>query len=97
MKIGPFSIRHRQKPGITQLRAEFTLRRTTCALIVGKVTSRVPEHQHPHWEAFWFHRPAAVTISGGHHTTKWMVAMPGQWHSIEEPCRVVALKIGPRS
>lgn len=97
MKFGPFVVRRRQRPGITQFRAEFNFRRSSCALILGQVTSRVPEHHHPHWEAFWFQRPAAVTISGGSHTTKWMVTMPGQWHSIEAPCRVVALKIGPRS
>lgn len=97
MKLGPFSVRRRQRPGIMQLRAEVTVRRTTCALILGEVTSRVPEHRHPHWELFWFPRPSKVTLTGDHHRVEWMVAMPGQAHSIEEPGRVVALKIGPRS
>lgn len=96
MYLGPFAVRRRQRPGIKQLRFEVNLGRTNCSLIFGRLTSRMPEHNHPHWEAFWFPKPRQITLAGGHHTTKWMITMPHQPHSIEEPCRVVALKVGPR-
>jgi hypothetical protein len=97
MHFGPFIVRHRQGPGNQQLRFEVNLGHTNASLIFGQVTSRVPPHSHPHWEVFWFPKPRQVTLAGGPHTTKWMVTMPHQPHSIEEPCRVVALKVGPRS
>lgn len=96
VRLGWVTLKLRQTPEFRQVRFETGVRRTTVSLILASVDSRVPEHRHPHWEVFWFSQPAQVTIDGGSHRTKWMVTLPNQRHSIEAPCRVVALKVGPR-
>lgn len=96
-RLGRVTFKLRRTAEFKQVRVEVCVRRMALHLILVSVHSRVMEHAHPHWEAFWFPSPAQVTINGQPHLTKWMVTLPNQPHSIEAPCRVVALKLGPRS
>lgn len=96
LRLGRVNFKLRRTAEFRKAWVEVGVRRTAFHLIFASVQSRVTEHRHPHWEVFWFPKPAQVTINGEPHLTKWMVTFPHQRHSIEAPCRVVALKVGPR-